>query len=241
MVSNVTAIAFGAPLFYLFDVLSSSSLSTWWSTATYLSPSRGRAILPAMLLGYLVPSLLMFTSVLPSHVRQWMAILWMFAPVHVVILQRVFARAYFQRIHASVRSLYTYSFLICAGVHWWVILSCINTTQTSLLDVFAFKKGSDLSVEESNHNMFLWDFYITFDAGLLWAFASWLDLSRTGISGKTNMLKVAFYMGIGTLLAGPAAVLSAGGYYRAVSFHDDSFDSLGEAEHHKTKHLIRSG
>jgi hypothetical protein len=211
----------------MLDILWSACLPSWWSTSTYLHPHEGQAVLPAMLLGFLLPSTLMFAPFLSSLARQYLVIIWMFFPLYIVIIQHTFSRIFPKGIKfSSINTLWKVSFALCASTHLLVLGVCV-AGMASISSVFNFRSGPSLSVEDSNYNMFLCNLYVTFGAGLLWSFVSFLDLQRFGLAGKQDGLVIASYMTVGTLLVGPGAVISASAMRRSEVLRDDEYDSRG--------------
>ncbi|KAM5364062.1 hypothetical protein ACJZ2D_011679 [Fusarium nematophilum] len=92
-ISNVTAIAFGSCIYFFLDNMSDLSSASWWTTATHVPPSKARAVLPAVLLGMLVPALFMLCIWLPTYPRQALTISWMFSPIYLYLLQKSFSKS----------------------------------------------------------------------------------------------------------------------------------------------------
>jgi hypothetical protein len=234
-ISNITAIAFGTPLFYLLDILATTNPDQWWLTAAHVSPSEAKAILPAILIGMLAPTLLMFAPFLPSIPRQWMAIVWMFAPLYVYFLHNRFTILYARERkspHVTMRAsmvesvghlktLYFVVGLISAITHVLVIFGALQSDDTSLADIFSVRYFDSMSFYEGNHMMFLWDFYVTMAAALVWAFFSALSLGSSGII-RVNVFGLVLSLLVGSLLVGPAAAVAACCFWRDTRLADQT-------------------
>jgi hypothetical protein len=223
--SNVTAIAIGTPLFYLVDALFARTPSHFWSTAVHVPANQAKSILPAIIVGVLIPTLLMFDPFLGSVMRQYMAILWMFCPIYLYGLQKYFAQSSSVNVDRHprpsacqessqsleyLRWLYGFSFTICALTHLSTVAICLtsNNPQVTLSRTFLFEYHENLSIYQGNHNMFLWDFYITMAGGLLWCLVGISDAKRFA-SAQVNWWKALLAILVSSVCVGPAATISA--------------------------------
>lgn len=226
--SNVTAIAFGTPLYYLLDIVTTLSPEQWWLTSAYVPPSKSKAILPAVIIGMLIPTLLMFAPFLPSIPRQYMAILWMFSPIWFHILQQYFAKRYaiedeqsttqtlatsMARSVKHLKKLYCTIGIISTVTHVVVVALALRSSQASLSRIFHFRYSDGMSVYEGNHAMFLCDFYVTLGATLVWVLFKTVSLGRSGIAHVNSMTLLSSVL-VGSVLVGPAATAAACCYWR---------------------------
>lgn len=219
--SHVSAIGFVAQLFFLLETFTTASPSKFWPTSRRVAPADAQAILPAMIVGMLVPTLLMFGG-LPSRLARQVAILvWVFFPLYIHVLQKWFA-ARFRAAESTVgltlrasslvsvvavRRLFYFSFIISALGHFLAVGTC-SLVLGSTSSVFAFRPGG-LSSFFDNHNLYLVDYYITMAAGLIWSLGSIRDLERNGVVASVKWFVVSPAAVIGSVVFGPAAVISA--------------------------------
>ncbi|KPM46506.1 hypothetical protein AK830_g175 [Neonectria ditissima] len=220
-ISNVTAIAFGACVYYFADNITNAEPDKWWMASTFVPPNQAAAVLPATLLGMLAPTLLMFNIWFSSAVRQNFTILWMFCPLYLYFAHRYFARKYSKGLSQNddprnraesiiqLRRLYNTLAFVTGATHITTVLYAVLSPNpsVSLQAVFSFRYSQGMSVYEGNHMMFLWDFYVTVFSLLVWSVLSIWAMSRAGVA-KVNMAKVVAAAFVGTAVIGPAATAS---------------------------------
>lgn len=220
-ISNVTAIAFGCCVYYLQDNLSTSNPTKWWTSSMYVPPEKAAAVLPAALLGMMVPTLLMFNLWLPSELRQYLTIAWMFSPWYLYILHKYFTRWYSTTSTGTttsaaransishLRRLYIVLGLITGIMHVLTVSYALISTDenVSLGGIFLFRYFDGMSLYEGDHMIFLWDMYVTVGALVVWCVLSTRAMNRAGVI-QVNMLEVIFGVSVGSVLIGPAATAS---------------------------------
>ncbi|KAF7555017.1 hypothetical protein G7Z17_g2516 [Cylindrodendrum hubeiense] len=220
-ISNITAIAFGCCFYYLQDNLSASSDNKWWASSMLVPPEKAAAVLPATLLGMLLPTLLMFNIWLPSDLRQYLTIAWMFSPWYLYLLHKYFTRYYsapsaFKTVSAArtesiaqLRQLYIVLGLITGITHVLTVSYCVLSSDEtiSLGRIFLLRYFEGMSIYEGDHMMFLWDMYITVASLAVWSILSTWSMSRAGVI-HVNMFLVFFVISVGSILIGPAAITS---------------------------------
>ncbi|OJD30262.1 fad binding domain-containing protein [Diplodia corticola] len=218
--SHCTAVCFITPLHALLDTVTTASPTKFWPTSTHVPPADARAILPAMTVGMLVPTLFVFVG-LPSRLARQVAILvWAFFPLYIHLSQKWFAARFRAAAEpatltagspvsvAAIRRLFHFSFAISALAHFYAV-GTSSLVLGSVSSVFAFRPSSLDSPLSGNHNMYLVDFYITMAAALLWSLASIRDLERNGLVARMNWPVVLSAALAGSVALGPAAVVSA--------------------------------
>ncbi|EKG12549.1 Monooxygenase FAD-binding protein [Macrophomina phaseolina MS6] len=230
IVSHLSAVRIGAPLFFLLDTLATGAPAASWPTATHVEPHEARAILPALILGMLVPTLLAFAPFLESVTRQYVLVGWFFFPAALAILSKIFAaassknsaaadlRANRARSLAHVRVLFGFSFAISALAHLLTLGVALTSPDASISAVFLFRgelQGTGrLSAFAENHNAFLVDYYVLMASSLVWAVGCIRDLERNGLVAAVNWPGVFFGALGGAAVCGPAAVVSAICFWR---------------------------
>lgn len=219
--SHASAVGFITQLYFLLETFTTASPTKFWPTSTHVAMADAQAILPAMTVGMLVPTLLMFGG-LPSRLARQAAILvWVFFPLYIHVLQKWFAARFRateptegSTLHASspvsvaaIRRLFYFSFVISVLSHFLAVGASFSVLG-SISSVFAFRPW-DLSPFSDNHNMYLVDFYLTMAAGLIWSLGSIRDLERNGLVASVNWFVVSSAAVVGSVVFGPAATISA--------------------------------
>ncbi|EUC51246.1 hypothetical protein COCMIDRAFT_79568 [Bipolaris oryzae ATCC 44560] len=218
--SKVSAIAIMAPLFFLIENLCTGNPQTWWPSALYSRSTQANTLLPALILGMLVPTLLMFFPFQESNTRQMMAIAWMFSPIYVYVLQSVLGcianlvsvkgSGGWSKSKKSEGWLFLASLVISICAHFYTVAQSLTSDdpQAALSRIFVPRPDNGISSYQGHHNMFLWDYYILMASGVLWCFITARNMERAKIiKAQWTMLTIAFAVGIITI--GPAASISA--------------------------------
>lgn len=229
IISHMSAIGIGAPLFFLLDTAVTGSPASFWPIATQISPHMARAILPTLILGMLVPTLFMFAPFLDSVVRQYVLVGWWFFPGALSILHGLFT-SFFRRNSnkapatdyrtaratslAHIRCLFIFSFAISALSHLLTLSVALMSREASLYSVFLFRREDMLSPFAENHNAFLVDYYVTLASCLVWSVGCVRDLERNGLIAGVKWVGAFSTVVAGSALFGPAAVVSAVCWWR---------------------------
>ncbi|KAH7551418.1 hypothetical protein BM1_09734 [Bipolaris maydis] len=224
--SRVSAIAIMAPLFFLIESLCTGDPQNWWPPALYSRSAQANILLPALVLGMLVPTLLMCFPFQESKTRQLMAIVWMFSPVYVYMLQSVLGSITnlvsvkgsggWSKSKKPERWLFLSSLIISICAHFYTVTQSLTSDnpQAALSRVFVPRQDNGVSTHQGHHNMFLWDYYILMASGVLWCFITTRNMERAKIiKAQWSMLTAAFAVGI--IIIGPAASISAFCVWRA--------------------------
>lgn len=182
----------------------------------------------------LLPTLLMFAPFVGSTTRQYMGPIWTFFPIYIFVFQEILVKFSVESMSNPAKSnkqallgvddilylknVYIASFVICAVSHIFIIgfTYFSDPSLISVSQIFGFNYTDPSSVFRGLHNMFLWDFYITFVACLMWCFIGVWDLNRMGIA-RVNSKIVLLAMAAGSIVVGPGATMSATWYWREVA------------------------
>lgn len=189
-----------------------------------------KALLPALVLGYLVPTILMFLPYSDENLwtTQAMVALWQPCPWFVDALLWLFSMACSgtetpkqQKKSLSgdieyLDSIYSVAFVVAALSHVGTALVCLvsNDPQHSFSYVFMMRSSTEeISLVQGMHAIFKADFWIIFVASLVWAFLAVWDCKRSGLA-EISLGQAALAILIGAILVGPAATVTGVWYWR---------------------------
>lgn len=218
-----------APFYYLISILSHQSVPDFLPFSRLISKSVARAILPALLLGYVFPTILVFLPIKDLKVRQNTTIIWYLWPVHVSAATLFLARFY-RRSDLSgpskiarykrdelvyLRRVHLITFSITSIVHVSTVYLCLRSPTFSLSQIFipSFWTSSLQSLQEQDVNMFRLDMLIFIVASLVWLIFSMGDITRIGLS-TVSWGKAAILISLGSFVIGPGAMAAAVWYWR---------------------------
>jgi len=223
--SNFSVIALGACIYYMLDTICTHDPASFWPTSTHVPEAEASAILPALLIGVLGPTLLMYAPFMGSEGRQWLEVIWTFFPLFLHFLHQAFTRHYRKRTigtqaisttlelpdvrsASSLRTLYTSVFVICAFLHIGVVSYVLHPCNDMSLQAVFGTTYPAVHLVQGIKNMFVWDLWIMLLAALLWSFISTLDLRRAGLT-DISITTVTLFLLVGSVLLGPAATIAA--------------------------------
>jgi len=201
--------------------------------------SSAKALLPALVIGYLVPTTLVFLPYSAPNMwtTQAMVALWQPSPWFVDSLIWVFSKLYSksgsstgpEKPRGSGRTadvpyltrIYTVTFTVATLSHLMVVYLCLFSTdiEHSFQHLF-FPPATkyitvNMSFTQSMLVIFQADFWIIFAASLVWAYMAIWDLKRIG-KADVNLLQAGMIMLAGTIVVGPAATVAGVWYWREV-------------------------
>lgn len=232
------------PLYHLIYMRDTSRRSdpTYWSAASRRVPvSYAKALLPAVVLGYLVPTALIFLPYSAPHLWTTQAAVALWQPCPWFVDGLLWLLASLLSVSSSPQTttpvgrgpkgrkktappdlayldtLYAVAFTVAAFAHVASMLTCLlsaNSAQLSFAHVFLIQSGGgELSMTQGMHAIFQADFWIIFASSLIWAFVAAWDLKRLG---KTDVSLATVFVAIlvGSVLVGPAATLAGVWHWR---------------------------
>lgn len=212
------------PLYYV-AYMRESAHEDYWSSASRHVPIRyAKALLPSLLVGYLLPTLAMYLP-FPDpdlSLTQGVIALWQVTPLLVNLLLLGVSTACGKEVTAPSQNLrpapgyvkylrrtYITCFIISAVAHIATVATCLSSApQLSLTEVLIrVPIPHRLSLAGGLHYIFQVDFLIIFATALGASFLTLWDLKRTGRS-DLSLWKAALAMAVGVFLVGPAAVVA---------------------------------
>lgn len=195
-----------------------------------LPVATAKAIPPAAILGYIIPSMLLFFPYSNADIRQVIIAFWQPAPVLVPILTRIFS--YLSKIQAGnsnndaskeinetdlphLNAVYKATGIIAACFHIFTVIGCMVSDDLSLTDVL-LRKNSFSPVSDLADGVFAFfqnDCLMTAVAVFLCCMTAVWDLYRVGLSNVTLLGGIGAVV-IGFGLVGPGATAAAVWYWR---------------------------
>lgn len=218
------------PLFYLCYTWTAAR-TDYWAKGRELPLARARTLLPAVVLGYLVPTLatwLPLDDLFDLYTRQAMVAFWQVTPLVVNLLWLLFS-SLASETHSTTKTrsasadiralspLYLVSLLVAQASHAAILFLC-STSPTSdpsisFSFIFGLRPPVDPLMHEAIHFIFKVDYWIIAAASVLWCVqAEWelIGLRRTDLTYGAALLGTL----AGAVVFGPGTVLSAVWWWR---------------------------
>ncbi|KGO40511.1 Monooxygenase, FAD-binding [Penicillium expansum] len=237
-----------APLYFISSTFVSSGIAYFSPNTRTLPESTARALLPALILGFVVPTIMLFFPLADAlNTRQVFIALWQPAPVYVVILTQIFSRV-IKSISSStitntdsataeskpnrdipyLQTLYAVVGGIAACFHMALLLSWAALGTNFITKTFipseAFAQVT--TIADGVFIFFQNDFLLITAATLLWCLASVWDLYRIGVSNFSWQVVLVGLI-LGSLAIGPGATVAAVWYWREEVMSRTSFRRHG--------------
>ncbi|KAK0664378.1 FAD-dependent monooxygenase andE [Lasiodiplodia hormozganensis] len=233
LASQIQGIGVIAPLYFL--------LSVWTTSRTLYTRAVGRpvptavahTILPAALLGYVVPTILMFLPYGNANTLQSLIAFWQPSPLWVSALTYAGKRVieaiskptpfdmYAKADVQPLRRAYGVAFWLCATVHVAVVayVALSSLPSVAFANVFGglpnpLNVRSAPSFEEHLFVFLKFDFAFSASAAMLWCLYSVWELRRNGWATTKEALVAAVAVLGGQVLVGPAAVFTGLWWWR---------------------------
>jgi hypothetical protein len=209
-----------------------SAQKDYWSPASrQVTTSYAKALLPSLVIGYLLPTILMYLPFSDPglSVTQGLVALWQFTPLIVNLLLLIISTAYGKEPAASKKAasqplddmkylnrLYLTCFTVSAIVHVGIISVCLSSThpQVSLTHALVRVPVSNrMSMAGGLHYIFQVDFWIIFTAAVTGAYLTLWDLKRIGKT-DLSLSSAAAGMAMAVICVGPASTVAGVWYIR---------------------------
>ena len=190
-----------------------------------MDTSYAKALLPALAIGYLVPTIILFWPWKDINTVQLVIALWQPAPLFPILLLAVLPKilsssstkiATGDDSTAQLRRLYAFTGLVTACVHIGVLYAVYTSSnpEVSFERVFipVIVRGR---IDPSKGLAFIFqiDFWIIFGASLLWAWQAVFDLRLIGVT-NASPLQAAILILITSVVLGPGAAICGVWYWR---------------------------
>jgi hypothetical protein len=214
------------PLYYA-AWLSMSSQDSYLATDRQISASAGVSLLPALILGYVVPTVLVYYPWGSFAALSKATALWQPAPFFPNILIWVASLVWRPspgKLNqkngdlAQLERIYLFSAAICSALHLAIGVAIMTSTdpRISLSSVLLLNSQTyKIDMAHGLHWIFAWDFWFCFLSSLLWLLISVTDVLR--VSGELTaiaMAKAALAIRLLSVITGPGSALPIVWYWR---------------------------
>lgn len=181
-----------------------------------------KALVPALLLGYLLPTVAMYAP-FPDKgyfTRQGLIAVWQVCPILVNVLLAIFSALY-SRLSASkagfanITFLYAVSAITAAAAHFHLLYTCfLDANPLSLLKVL-WPRSEMLEgrATDTLHYVFNVDYLIIFGSSLLLAIAT-VDIASRIRNVKTGLFTLTTGVIGSSMFVGPAATIALFWWWR---------------------------
>ncbi|KAF4540041.1 FAD binding domain containing protein [Lasiodiplodia theobromae] len=208
-----------APLYYLVSIYTSGNILYTRTTGRAIHSSVAKALLPALAIGYVLPTILMFLPHESAVTHQNYVALWQPFPIYIAGLTfaisaiiRKAQGANSQPIEremfaladvAPLRAAYGAVFWTTAIAHIATLVYLFSNTATMSISEVFFKLSG--TVDESVFLFFKHDFLICFAAVFVWCLYSAYELRRTGYVKTEQAVRAALATLAAQVVVGPGA------------------------------------
>lgn len=217
-------------LWYALYTVFSNGPGYWWPTSRKVQVQHAKAIIPAVIVGYVIPFLLMMWPWKDQTTSQYTTALWQPSPIYVQILVTVFG--YFASEDSQgyavedatkppadvgeLKRAYVFGGVFSAFLHLGTVITLWSSNNPALgfSDVFLPNAGlTGNPVFAGFQNVWLPDFWSFFIASVIWCCCAMYDLKRVGRAvldvGQTSALLI-----LGSVVLGPGTVMAVTWHYR---------------------------
>ncbi|KAJ3530542.1 hypothetical protein NM208_g9280 [Fusarium decemcellulare] len=223
-----TGIGFYMPLYYAAYTWISDVEPYWWPLQRVVPIQHAKSLLSSSLIGYVLPTILMFIPWKSDRIAQYWETFWQPSPLFVPLLTTAFGVLYrWQRPLKPdekltplardepvdvgyLKQVYSVMGILGVLVHWYVVLGIFSDDQLSFAKVFIPNLSANpMPLYQGFQNIFLIDFWGFFAASYVWCVSAVWDLKRVGrttVSTGNSALVIA----AANLAFGPGAAMCAG-------------------------------
>jgi hypothetical protein len=211
------------PLYYLAYVFSSSA-DSYFDSGRQVPLGYARALLPAIVLGYLIPTVALYIPWGDIHTTQGLTALWQVSPaipnILLLVLAPLLSPSSSSPSNSSgtsdvkhLKRIYYASVIVCtiAQIGTYYVCLTSDNPQLSLSYVFlpntaTWKQSSSLGL----HWIFQWDWWLIYGSSLVWAWLAVVDTYRMLDRKPTVylMLLSAFGLLLHSVVVGPGATMA---------------------------------
>lgn len=198
----------------------------YYSTSNRLPRSYAKALLPSLVLGYLLPTIAVY---LPFSDPDWvlkqkLVAFWQITPFVVNILLLIFGALFagsdgprqedgYHSVQATLDRIYLVSFTVSTLSHFGMLYAWrawnLSFVRIFVPQVYMLEHG----VADPLHYVFQIDYLVILASGLLMAFLALWFLNNSG-KVPFNAIQILLAISIGTVVVGPAATIAAAYWVR---------------------------
>lgn len=221
------------PLYYSAYTFISDAEPYWWPLSREVPIHHAKALLPAILIGYAVPTVLMFTPWKSPTTIQNFAALWQVSPMLVPMLTVIFGMIY-TRLNVQkgtpkpreadeefadvpyLKRVYVVVFVLGSMLHVGVISQIWWSADPELTMASVFSpdfSATAKSLGEGLRALFMADFWAFWIASYVWCASSVWDLKRVGRT-NAHVGKASALIFLANFVVGPGAAMAGTWYWR---------------------------
>lgn len=224
------------PLYYLAYTRVSARKDFWSPASRQIPASYAKALLPSLVIGYLLPTILIYLPFADSDLSltQGLIALWQLSPLIVNMLLFVISAVYGINERSNSKNdddvskplnddikyldrVYLTCFIVSAVAHIGTILVCLLSThpQHSFMHALVLRPTSNqMPWGECIHYIFQIDYWVIFAAALGASYLTLWDLKTMGGKTDFSLLRAAVGMVLSVICVGPAATVAGVWYIR---------------------------
>ncbi|KZL86200.1 fad binding domain-containing protein [Colletotrichum incanum] len=228
-IAQLVGIGKVAPLYYLITLWTSSEPIYARTTGRPIPSLVAKALLPALCIGYVLPTALMFIQYSDSIVQQRAIALWQASTLYVPILTWTFYNIAHYAV--STKSLewelfenkdlpylqagYAFTFFTCAITHIPTLVYAYNSPTVSLYQtLFGRMTFAPLDFGDDVVRFWKWDMFLYLMAVVFWCFYSIKELRRLGYVSFQEFVIAGVTSLAAQIIVGPAATYAGLWYWR---------------------------
>lgn len=205
--------------------VSTTSRASYWELHHHLPFASAKALLPALVAGYLIPTILVFWPFQDINTLQFMLALWQLSPFFVNAMWWILSKLFNVASRSTnprsrddvqyVKAIYIVAFVVAAASHIAILAICATSDKPdiTLRTVFMPVQRGSWSLDEALHFIFQYDFWIIAGASTTWCYLAAWDLRRLNLTSAALWQAVALQT-LCSIMLGPGAALSATWYWR---------------------------
>ncbi|KAI1081345.1 hypothetical protein F5B20DRAFT_61567 [Whalleya microplaca] len=211
------------PLYYAASVYSSSG-DAYYTSGREVPQSYALTILPSAVLGYLVPTILMYLPWSSIGTTQQLVAFWQVSFLFVNVL--LFAFSFLVPVSTSplpkkrntadlkpLKSIYLVAALVSAITHLGTLYTCLTSPHPQLSLRYVFVPTQTTwkdSTAQGLHYIFQWDWWGAYASSLLWCWVAAWDVQRLEgrALGVVQLVLIACRIAVVAVLAGPGAAMA---------------------------------
>ena len=191
-----------------------------------------KALIPALLIGYLLPTCLLFIRRYSQQTVLYLIAVWQFTPFYINILVGIFGSMLKTSPTSTNKAMssesnylitvYLISVLASATAHITTLSGILsgNPAEVSLASIFLPSQSRLLkSTGQDLHHIFQWDWIVIATSSFIWALYAVAEISaeRQVLGMKHSSTRIISLMAISTILLGPGGTLAAVWWWREIA------------------------
>jgi hypothetical protein len=195
-----------------------------------------KTLLPALALGYALPTIFLLVPMQDHDLKQWCIAFWQFCPLLVNLFWWILSSSISgveQKAKSStgtasqrpdlphLRLVYASMIAVCTAVHFFVVYNVFTSPSISFTSVFLPIWRQIWTPYQSLHYIFQVDFWAIFLAAGIWCLVAVGDLSGAGVT-QVGKVTAAVGLVVLTVTTGPGAALNAFWWWK-----EEKFEKLG--------------